>query len=365
MTVGIKNIKIGPHVISHDTPPIFLAEIGAFFGQDIILAAEMIGQIAAARNDFMSQPLLLKTEILHDYDICLRSNVMETYAAKDGRIRKENYRSLIERKVISFTQYARLFSLCQEYKLPYVASVYDFSGADFAVDVGSSALKIASSNIINLPLIRHCAGKGVPIILDTGRATIAEVYRGVEAARIAGCHDLVVEHSPDGHPAKPNAHNLRVLQTYIQNFNVPVGLSDHHTGLEMMYMSIALGASIIEKGVHVAPDELDIDISHTMAIEDLPLVLRKIYACWQAMGKNARDLLTPIDGVIGTSQRQCLVARKNLYPGDSISFESVRFAFPCLGISVENWDLIDGWKVSSAVMEGSPIQWRDICADEK
>jgi sialic acid synthase SpsE len=137
-------------------------------------------------------------------------------------------------------------------------------------------------------------------------------------------------------------------------------LSCHHVGLEMLYVSIALGATVLEKGVHVAPDDLDIDISHTMDLKDLQSVLQSVYDAWQALGKPARDLNIPIDGVLGTSQRQCLIAKNRMAPGDTVSLNSVGFAFPRRGIGVEHWDLVLGWQLISHVFPGQPIRWEDV-----
>lgn len=360
MNFTTRSFSIGPFLLSAEAPPIFFAEIGGFFGQDIDLAGEMIRRIIQAGQEVPEQPMILKTEILHDAEICLPGETLETYAAKDGRVQQENYRALIERKVVPLAQYAQLFSLCRNAGTPFIVSVYDIAGADFAQGAGAAALKIASSNIVHVPLIRHCASMGLPLVIDTGRSTIAEVHRALEVARLAGCEDIVIEHSPDGHPALPQAHNLRVLQTYLQAFGLPVGLSDHHVGLEMLFVSIALGAAVIEKGVHVAPDDLDIDISHTMDLKDLPMVLRAVHQCWQALGRNARDLSEPIRGVLGTSQRQCLVARRDLQPGDRVGFDSVRFAFPKRGIGVEHWDLVAGWSLRAPVKADHPVRWQDV-----
>ncbi len=355
----MRTFLIGPYEISPTAPPVFLAEIGGFFGQDYDLAHDMIGRIIAAGRQVPRQPLVLKTEILHDVEICLPGDTLETYASKDGRVRRENYRALIERKVFPLEHYARLFDLCHRESNPFIVSVYDFAGADFAAESGAAALKIASSNLVHIPLIRHCAAKGRPLLMDTGRADIAEVHRAVATARAAGCPDIVLQHSPDGHPALPKAHNLRILQTYQQAFGLPVSLSDHHVGIEILYMAVALGACVLEKGVHVAPDDLDIDISHTMGMKDLPRVLQTIHDCWLALGEPARDRNMRIDGVIGTSQRQCLVAKRDLAPGDVISLDTVRFAFPCRGIPVEQWDIVNGWEIVSPITSGSPIQWAD------
>lgn len=352
--------SIGGHDLSDNAPPLFFAEIGAFFGQDVSLAKSMIEQILDARRRVPQQPLILKTEVLHDPEICLAGDTVETYASKSGLVKQENYRALIERKALSLDRYAELFEMCALADLPFIASVYDLVGADLAVECGAVALKIASSNVIHIPLIRHCAAKDVPIILDTGRATLAEVDRAIATARKAGCEKMVIQHSPDGHPALPKAHNLKTLETYQHAFGFPVGLSDHHIGLEMIYMAIAMGASVIEKGVHVAPDDLDIDISHTMHMKDLVDVMRSVFNCWSALGLSFRDMRQPIEGVLGTSQRQCLVANCDISAGDQISMKNIRFAFPRRGISVEHWDLVDGVNLRNPVSVGRPIQWGDV-----
>jgi sialic acid synthase SpsE len=355
-----RQFSIGRYALSPDAPPVFFAEIGSYFNGDVKLAASMIKSILDAQQQVPDQPVALKTEILNDAEICLPGDTIETYAAKDGRTRQENYRTLIERKVVPLESYAGLFKLATDAGMPLVVSIYDFVATDFAASHGAAALKIPSSNLVHIPLIRHAAAKGLPLVIDTGRATIGEVHRAVSTARAAGCEDIVIQHSPDGHPALPKAHNLRILQTYLNTFGLPVGLSDHHVGLEALYLSIALGATVLEKGVHVAAEELDQDISHSAAIDDLPRILRSVHESWQAMGKPARDPKSKIEGVIGTSQRQCVVAKQDLKAGSIISFDTVRFAFPCKGIPVEHWDLIEGWEVTSPVAAGTPVKWHNV-----
>jgi sialic acid synthase SpsE len=353
--VTIGGIPAGP---GH--PPIFFAEIGSFFNGDASRAGELIRRVIACREQVPEQPLVLKTEILDDPEICLPDDTIETYASKAGDVRRENYRALIERKAMPTADYLPLFAACRDAALPFVVSVYDFKAADFAAAQGAAALKIASSNVVHVPLIRHAASLGLPMVIDTGRTSLAEVFRAVDTARAAGCADIIIQHSPDGHPAPPQAHNLRLLQTYEAAFGLPVGLSDHYVGVEMLYLSVALRASVMEKGVYFDPEELDQDISHTMHIDALVPVLRKVHECWQALGSFERDPRQRIDWVIGTSQRQCLVARRALAPGDPLTLETVRFAFPCTGIPVEQWDLVSRWRLRAPVPAGAPIQWDHV-----
>lgn len=355
-----RTVRLGNHVAGSAHPPIFFAEIGSFFNGDPGPARELIRRIIDCRAEVPEQPLVLKTEILDDPDICLPGGTLETYASKGGAVKQENYRALIERKVMPTEDYVPLFALCRDAAIPVVVSVYDFKAADFSKAQGAAALKIASSNVTHVPLIRHVAGLGLPMVIDTGRTSIAEVHRAVDTARRAGCEDIILQHSPDGHPAPPKAHNLRIMQTYETAFGLPAGLSDHYMGVEMLYVATALGACVLEKGVYFNPEELDQDISHTMSIDDLPRVLRLVHDSWQALGKAARDPALRIDWVIGTSQRQCLVAKRALKPGDRISLETVRFAFPCMGIPVEQWDAVAGWTLARPLAAGEPIRWEHV-----
>ncbi|HAT2064644.1 TPA: spore coat protein [Legionella pneumophila] len=356
----VKSFHLGPFIIGKEYPPVFLAEIGTFFNKDIRLAENLLKKIIEVRSSVPYQPLICKTEILNNPEICLRGDYQEIYSSKDGEVKKENYRSLIERKSLSLQEYEFLFSLLREVNLPFIVSIYESDVVDFAIKQGACALKTSSSNIVNIPLIRHLARTGLPLIIDTGRSNLSEIFNAVEAARQEGCNKIIVEHSPDGHPALPEAHNLRMLKTFEQCFGSPVGLSDHYNGVEMLYPSIALGASLLEKGVHFFPNALDQDISHTMDINQLPGVLRSIYDCWLALGENIRDMRAPIKGVIGSSQRNCIVAKNNLFPGDLITLDNTKFAFPCKGIPVQYWDLVVGWNIKNEIKAGSPITWSDI-----
>ncbi|MDI9817764.1 MULTISPECIES: N-acetylneuraminate synthase family protein [unclassified Legionella] len=351
---------LGPFLIDKTQPPVFLAEIGTFFNKDIELAKDLLQTIIKARDLVAHQPLICKTEILNNPDICLHGDYEEIYSSKTGEIKKENYRTLIERKILSLKEYELLFSLLREVNLPFIVSVYEFETADFAVQQGACALKTSSSNLVHIPLIRYLAKTGLPLIIDTGRSNLAEIFNAVDTARREGCEKIIIEHSPDGHPALPEAHNLKTLQTLKQCFNLPVGLSDHHNGIEMLFLSIGLGASVLEKGVHFFPESLDQDLSHTMDIDQLPKVLQSVHNCWLALGNNFRDLREPIRGVIGSSQRNCLIARHDLAVGETISLENIKFAFPCRGVAAQHWDLVQGWQVRRNIKAGRPIQWTDI-----
>lgn len=337
----------------------FMAEIGTFFNQDIRMAEDMVRRIREIAKSAGTIPVILKGEVLHSAEICLDDDTMETYQSKRGDRKQERYRDLISRKVVNAEDYRKLFTLCRGYGLPVVLSVYDFEGADFAKDVGAVAIKIASSNIVHIPLIRYVGRLGLPVLIDTGRASLAEVDTAVRTARDAGCSQIIIEHSPDGHPAPPENHNMLLLRTYAQTFGVPVGLSDHHNGEEMLYLAIGLGAALLEKNVSFTPDALDQDLAFSMALDELGNVLRRVRNCWVGLGRSYRDPANT-KGLISTSSRMGLVAKRPLGAGERLSPENVNFSFPCLGIGVQYFDQVSGWVVRNNIPQGGVIRWTDV-----
>ncbi len=356
----VREFQLGDLLVSKEAPPLFFAEVGSYFNGDSKMALDLFQQIVKTRDANPNIPVVLKTEILNNPEICLPVDHVETYQNKAGDLKQENYRDLMERKAMPLKDYEPLFAYCKEVNIPTVVSVYDFEAADFAAQNGATGLKIASANLVHVPLIYHVAKLGLPMVIDTGRSTMQEVARAVEAAREGGQEDIIIQHSPDGHPALPENHNLRMLETYEKAFGLPTGLSDHYTGVEMIYMSIALGATVLEKGLYFDADELDQDISHSMDIKNFDQVLKATMDCWLALGSTRRPHNQVIKGNVGNSQRQCLVAMKDLKAGDKIDYNNVRFAFPCKGIPVEHWNIVDGWQLKTEVPANQPIQWKHV-----
>lgn len=331
--------------------PLFLADIGTFFNQNISLGCSLIERIHAAGL------VMIKGEILHDPNICLDTDLEEVITCRDARITKENYRRVIERKVISLSEYERLFNHARQLGLGLALSVYDEIGLRFALEQGAALIKIASSNIVHRPLIEKAASCGVPILMDTGKATLIEISRAVSWFVNAGGNELLLEHSPAGPPAPVTQHNLGMMRVMRECFRCPVGLSDHHYDDEMLYAAIAIGANIIEKGV--SPDDLqsEQDLGHALPIGKLATVVKK-----------CDNVYTALDGIIpelvpdrsGHPARMGLVAACDLFAGHKLKETDLTYAFPAIGIPVECSHLAIGKHVRYEIRRGIPIRWSDL-----
>ncbi len=345
----MKTVHIGKVPVGDDHPVALAAEIGTYFNQDIALARDYLAQVVDAGVP------LFKTEILHNADVCLRASGLNiTFNHATGK-QVESYRALIERKTVPLADYAKLFAECRALGIPFIASVYDFSGVDFFVREGGAALKIARHNMAHLPLIEYCAKTGLPVIFDAGLVYLDELARAVRIAQSAGA-PVIINHHPGPNPTPAERQNLRVIQTWKQIFEVPVGISCHYRGDEILYTAVGLGANLIEKGVVDDNTRVEQDVVSALNLADVKAFNQKLLNCSAALGSRLPQIAEPRD----LNTRKGLVAIRDIAAGDALTFENADFAWPPLGVKSEDWSLVAGKSAASAISAGDAIRWEDI-----
>ena len=350
MDLNIQPVNIGGVMVGDDFPVVFVAEIGTFFNKDIYLAIEFLEAAVEAGAQ------IFKTEILHTPDVCLKDTGLQTcYKHAHGET-EEDYRSLIERKVIPLDDYHRLFEHCRKLCIPFISSVYNMQGVDFMVQEGGAGIKFARDNINNISLIRYAAKTGLPLIFDAGNVYFYEIARAVETARAAGSTGIIVNHHPAANPAPAKVHNLRVIQTYKKALKVPVGLACHYRGDEILYVAVGAGLNLIEKGIVDDPDKEEQDLVSAAKLSEVKNIVEKVYNCWLALGKDLPQIKEPRD----YSSWKCMVANRNIRKGEKLTIENIGFAFPPNGISVEYWDIVENKKARREIMKNEVIAWSDF-----
>jgi sialic acid synthase SpsE len=344
-------VHIGQVPVGDGAPCVLVAEIGTFFNDDIGLAKDYLAGVAAAGVP------VFKTEILHDADVCLRDTGLNCRFAHAAGVTFEDYRRLIERKTIPLKKYAELFAMSRELGLPFLASVYDFSGIDFLVAEGGAAIKIARHNIDHFPLIRHAARTGLPLIFDAGVVYVHEIARALHAAQAEGATQLVINHHPGPSPAPPEAHHLRVIETYHRMFDVPVGLSCHYRGDEILFTAIGAGCDLIEKGVVDDPDRNEQEVVSAAALAGLRTLVERVRACSAALGRAQPVVPEPRD----LSVRKGLIASRAIAAGERLTADNVAYAWPPLGVPVAAVDeVLDHAAAARALARGEVIRWPDL-----
>ena len=355
MTAGlVQPVNLGGVLVGDGHPTVFVAEIGTFFNRDMALAESYLRAVAAAGAR------VFKTEILHNPDVCLKeSGLLHAYRHATGQ-ETEVYRQLIERKCNPLSEYRRLFTLCRELGIPFIATVYDLEGIDFLVDVGAAGIKIARDNINNVPLIRHAARTGLPLILDAGLLYLHEVAFGVRLAQSEGAGGVVVNHHPGRNPAPPEVHHMRVMQTYKEALQVPVGLACHYRGDEILYLAVGMGANLLEKGVVDDPDRVDQDLVSAAPLTAVKEIIQKVENCWQAIGRAPAQPAEPRN----LSVRKGIIAKRDVRAGEPLGPDNLAFAWPAAGISVDQWDTVTGTRARRDLRANEPICWSDLVFEE-
>jgi pseudaminic acid synthase len=235
------------------------------------------------------------------------------------------------------------------------SSPFDDSAVDFLETLNVPAYKIASFELVDLPLIQKCARTGKPIIMSTGMATLAEIDDAVRAARENGCPEVVLLKCTSTYPASPENSNLRTLPHLKDLFHCSVGLSDHTLGIGAAVAAVALGATVIEKHFTLARADGGVDSAFSLEPRELKALVEETERAWQSLGCINYGLLE--------AEKKSLQFRRSLYigeamkAGDILTPQNLRRIRPGRGLSPKYYEQLLGKTVKTDVKKGTPVTW--------
>jgi N-acetylneuraminate synthase len=248
-----------------------------------------------------------------------------------------------------------IFDRARERGLTGFSSPFDPTAVDLLEKLDVPLYKIASSEIVDLPLIRLVAGTGKPMIISTGMANVTEISAAVDAARSGGCSELVLLACTASYPAPPEESNLRRLPVLADVFGVPVGLSDHTLGIGAPVAAVALGACLIEKHVTLDRGDGGVDSAFSLEPAEVGALVVESRRAWQALG-GAR--IGPTD-----AERESLRFRRSLFvvedvrAGDPVTEANVRSIRPAGGLEPDAIGTARGRTFRRDAAKGTPLSW--------
>ena len=160
---------------------------------------------------------------------------------------QESISELFNRLSLNFKTQKKIFDYARKKKILIFSTPFDFKSADFLDNLGVSVFKIASADLLNIPLIKHVSKKLKPMIISTGMSKISEIDDAVEAVKSTGNKDLILLHCNSSYPSTYAEVNLKFIETLKKMYNIPIGFSDHTTDLLSSKVAIARGANVIER----------------------------------------------------------------------------------------------------------------------
>ena len=234
------------------------------------------------------------------------------------------------------------------------SSPFDSTAVDFLETLNVPAYKIASFEMVDLPLIRKVAATGKPIIISTGMANVSEIGEAVAAAKDAGAKEIILLKCTSTYPATPDNSNLNTIPNIRDTFGCDVGLSDHTMGCGVAVASIALGACVVEKHFTLARADGGVDSAFSMEPGEFRMLREECDRAWQAMGGIAYG----VRAEEGSKQfRRSLYIATDVQAGETLTEDHVRAIRPGFGLPPKFRDHFVGKRVHRDLAAGTRVTW--------
>jgi pseudaminic acid synthase len=249
----------------------------------------------------------------------------------------------------------KLKEIADEIGIDLFSTAFDPTAVDFLEQMGVPVHKVASFEIVDIPLIEKMARTGKPLIISTGMATLGEIEEAVQAARRAGATQIALLKCTSAYPAPPEEMNLRTIPHLAEAFGVPVGLSDHTLGIAVPVAAVALGACIVEKHFTLSRDIGGPDSAFSLEPHEFKAMVEAIRTVEKALGKvhygvSEREMQSRIF-------RRSLFVVKDMKAGEMFTEENVRSIRPGYGLPPKFLKYIIGRRATQNIKMGTPLTW--------
>jgi pseudaminic acid synthase len=341
-------IKIGARTIGAGQPVYVIAEVSANHHQDFEQAVNII----RAAKDAGADAIKLQTYTPDTMTIaCSRPEFRIEGTIWDGRNLHELYRE-------AYTPWEwqpRLKKIANDLGLDLFSTPFDATAVDFLEEMGVPAHKLASFELVDVPLIQKMARTGKPLIMSTGMATVEEIEEAVQTARQAGATEIALLKCTSAYPAPAEEMNLRTIPELARRFDVPAGLSDHTMGIEVPVAAVALGACIIEKHLTLSRSEPGPDSAFSLEPQEFKAMVEAVRVTEKALGKvyfgcSAKEASSRVF-------RRSLFVVRDVKRGDLFTAENVRSIRPGHGLHTRNLLDVLGRRAACDIGRGTPLRW--------
>lgn len=342
-------LKIGNRFIGDDEKVFVIAELSANHNQDFNVAVESIKAIKDCGADAVKLQTYTPDTITIDSD-------KEYFQIKQGTIWDgTTLYKLYQKAFTPWEWQPKLKQYAEELGLICFSSPFDFSAVEFLESINVPAYKVASFEIVDLPLIEYIASKKKPIIISTGIATEDEIKEAIETCRKVGNDDIVLLKCTSEYPAPIEEANLSAINYLKEKYNVIVGLSDHTLGVDVAIASVTLGAKVIEKHFIIDRNIGGPDASFSLEPNEFKQMVESIRNVEKAIGKPNFELNEKIKR--SRKFARSLFVVKDIEKGEILTNDNVRSIRPNYGLAPKYLKDVLGKKAKAKIEKGTPLTW--------
>ena len=332
--------------IGLDQPPYVIAEMSGNHNGDLERTFRILEAAKEAGADAVKLQTYRPDTITIDHD---RPEFVVEGGLWDGRRLFELY----EEAHTPWEWHPDIFARAREIGITVFSSPFDPTAVDFLEGLDAPAYKVASPEIIDLPLIRKIAATGKPMIMSTGMASLEEIEEALAAARSGGAEDIVLLHCTAAYPTPPDEANLATIPDLRERFGVVTGLSDHTLGTTVATTAVALGAAVIEKHFTLARSDGGVDSAFSLEPAELAELVENARIAQAAMGRPMYHPTRSEASVL--KNRRSLYIMKPVARDEVFTSDNVRSIRPGLGLKPKHLDAVLGRKAARDLEFGEPL----------
>lgn len=348
----MNTIKIGKDLIGEKHKTYVIAEIGSNHNNDLKKAFRMIDIAKQCGSN------AVKFQIFREKKL---------YVPNAGKVNYLKMNKTINQLVIEneapLSFHKKLFSYCKKKKITYLCTPTDEKLADYLDKIGVQAFKVASYASTHLPLIKHIAKKGKPVILSTGSTNLSEIYEAVETILDQNNKKIIILHCVSKYPADLSESNLNIIKKLSQIFKYPIGLSDHTLDpIVAPLVSVALGAKVIEKHFTLNKSDYGPDQKYAIEPNELKVMIKSIRGTEKSLGTDEKKVFK-FEKELRDFAHRSVFTIASIKKGEFFSKKNVAVLRPGKknkGIKPKYFELLLKSKATRNIKVGSPINFRDF-----
>ena len=350
MSPAIKSgaIRIAGRPVGPGQPPYIVAELSANHGGSLERALAVMTAAKEAGADAIKLQTYTADTITIDHD-------GPGFTIEGGLWHGRRLYELYEEAHTPWDWHAALFAKGRKLGIPVFSTPFDSTAVDFLEQFDPPAHKIASFEMVDLPLIRKVVATGRPVIMSTGMASAEEIAEAVDVFRSAGGRELVLLHCVSGYPTPAEQTNLRRIPALASAFECPVGLSDHTLGTDVAVAAIALGACLIEKHFTLRRADGGLDATFSLEPDELRRLVEGTRTAFAALGSGE-----PVRSDVESGSkvfRRSIYAVRDIAEGELMTESNVRIIRPGYGLPPRDLPRVLGRRARRAIARGTALSW--------
>jgi len=331
-------LKIGNSYIGEKKPAYIIAEAGINHNGKLKNALKMIDSAKEAGANAIK---------------------FQTFLAEDLTSEKSKYFELFKKLELSNEDFKKLNDYASKKKIEFLSTPFSFNAVDLLVELNVPAIKIASGDLTNIPLIEYASSKKKPMILSTGMAKISEIKDAVKSVRSQKNNKIVILHSISSYPSPLNEVNLNCIKSLQKSFRNIIGFSDNGNDLLIPVIAVALGAKIIEKHFTLNKNFIGPDHSISANPKEFMNLVKDIRKTEEVLGNGIKKCQpSELQNIV--EARRSVTAKVRILQGEKIKREFIDFKRPATGIAPKFLKKVLGKTTKKNIFKDESIKWNEL-----